>query len=151
MTLELHATPEEVMRAVEAFQEFARSQQVSEKTAFGLALALEECGSNIVNYALGHSAQQTFQVTFERVGDEIFVELRDRGPEFDPTAWTPRSSDSESEDAIGGWGIQLVRRHMDEIRYERKAGENILHLSKRLTPTGAEFQKETKQTQTEGK
>jgi anti-sigma regulatory factor (Ser/Thr protein kinase) len=146
MTLELQAMPSEVMRAVEAFQEFARTQQVPEKITFGLALALEECGSNIVNYALGHSAQQKFRVSFGRVGDEIFIELRDPGPEFDPTAWTASDSQTGDGDPIGGWGIELVRRHVDEMRYEREAGENILRLSKRLMPESAEFQKsQTKQ------
>lgn len=146
MTLDLHATPEEVMRAVEAFQEFARAQQVPEKTAFGLALALEECGSNIVNYALVSIPQQTFRVTFGRAGDEIFIELRDHGPEFDPTAWTRPGPEKEDVDAVGGWGIQLVRRYMDQIRYERNDGENILRLSKRLTPEArTEFQKSPSQ------
>ena len=36
------------MRAVEALQEFGQARQIPEKTLFGLALALEECGSNIV-------------------------------------------------------------------------------------------------------
>src|SRR5262249_27815322 len=30
----------------------------------------------------------------------------------------------------GGWGIQLVRRYMDEIRYTREANENVLRLTK---------------------
>src|SRR5215468_5427780 len=55
MTLELQPTPQEVMRAVEALQDFARTQRAPEKTVFGLALALEECGSNIVNHALRSS------------------------------------------------------------------------------------------------
>ena len=151
MTLELHATPEEVMRAVEALQEFARTQQVPEKIAFELALALEECGSNIVNHALQRDAQQTFRVTFGRAGDEIFIELRDRGPEFDPTAGRESDSRTEDEDAIGGWGIRLVRQHTNEMRYQREAGENILRLIKRLKPeAGAtEFQKsQTKQSKT---
>jgi anti-sigma regulatory factor (Ser/Thr protein kinase) len=141
VTLELHATPEEVMRAVEAFQEFVRVQQIPERTAFGLALALEECGSNVVKYALGGIAQQKFKVSFGCRHDEIFIELRDPGPEFDPTAWNGSSSGAESEEAIGGWGIQLVRRYMDEIRYERRGKENILRLSKQLKPEGGEFQK----------
>ena len=41
MTLELHATPEEVMRAVEALQEFGHERQIPDKALFGLALALE--------------------------------------------------------------------------------------------------------------
>lgn len=149
MTLELRATPEEVMRAVEALQEFARTQQLPEKIAFELALALEECGSNIVNHALRGDVQQTFQVTFGRAEDEIFIEMRDCGPEFDPTAGAEAGSEKDDEDVIGGWGIQLVRRYMDEIRYERKAGENILRLRKRLAPPGIEFQKsQTKQSKT---
>jgi hypothetical protein len=43
MNLDLHATPQEVMRAVEALQDFARVRCVPEKTIFDLALALEEC------------------------------------------------------------------------------------------------------------
>jgi anti-sigma regulatory factor (Ser/Thr protein kinase) len=132
VTLELNGTPEEVMRAVEALQEFARAQQVPEKIAFELSLALEECGSNIVNHALQRDAQQKFQATFGRAGDEIFIELRDRGPEFDPMANIKERS-PDDEDAIGGWGISLVRKYMDEIRYKREAGENVLRLGKRLT------------------
>jgi anti-sigma regulatory factor (Ser/Thr protein kinase) len=131
VTLELNGTPEEVMRAVEALQEFARTQQASEKIAFELALALEECGSNIVNHALQRDARQKFQVSFGRAGDEIFIELRDRGPEFDPMANAKQRS-PDDEDAIGGWGIQLVRKHMDEIQYKREADENVLRLVKRL-------------------
>lgn len=141
MTLELHATPQDVMHAVEAFQAFARSQQVPEKSAFGMALALEECASNIVDHGLQRVAQQTFRVIFERPGDEIFIELRDHGPEFDPTVWKASGSEKEREEAIGGWGIELVRRHVDEIRYERKEGENILRLSKRLRLDTTEFDK----------
>ncbi|HXI51701.1 MAG TPA: ATP-binding protein, partial [Candidatus Saccharimonadales bacterium] len=80
LTLELHATPEEVMRAVEALQEFARARQVAEKVIFGLALALEECGSNIVNHALQRDPAQTFQVVLRQGDDSFVIELRDRGP-----------------------------------------------------------------------
>ena len=138
MTLELHATPEEVMRAVEAWQEFARTRQVPEKIIFGLALALEECGSNIVNHALQRDARQTFRVDIGRRGGEIFIELRDRGPGFDPTAATERRPPAGDDDLPGGWGIQLARRYTDEIRYRREAGENVLCLRKRLAAAAGE-------------
>ena len=134
MTLDLHATPEEVMRAVEALQQFAQAQGVPETCVFGLALALEECGSNIVNHALQRDPQRKFQVALQREKDTFVIELRDRGPEFDPTAATRRRPQAEDDDLPGGWGIQLARRYMDEIRYRREAGENILRLTKRLMP-----------------
>jgi serine/threonine-protein kinase RsbW len=132
MTLELHATPEEVMRAVEALQQWAQARGVPEKTVFSLALALEECGSNVVNHALQRDGTRSFRVAFDRAGDALVIELRDRGPEFDPTRAAERKPQAEDDDLPGGWGIQLVRRHMDDIRYRREAGENVLRLTKRL-------------------
>lgn len=132
MTLELQATPREVMRAVEALQEFAAVNGVPEQTIFGLALALEECGSNIVNHALQRDARQRFRVAFERIGSTFVIELRDCGPEFDPTAAAERKLQAADDEPVGGWGIQLVRRHCDEIHYTRANGENVLRLTKRL-------------------
>jgi len=133
MTLELHATPEEVMRAVAALQTFAQAQGVPEKTIFGLALGLEECGSNVVNHAFKRDAARTFEVTFAHTGDEFVVELRDNGPAFDPTA-ARRKAQAADDDLPGGLGIELVRRQMDGLHYERVAGKNILRLTKRLKP-----------------
>jgi len=133
MTLELHATSQEVMRAVEAFQEFGQARQVPAKALFGLALALEECGSNIVNHALRGDPRQTFRVTFEHTGSTMVIELRDRGPEFDPTQAPLIEKKAEGDDRPpGGWGIQLARRYTDEMRHTRQGEENILRLTKRL-------------------
>jgi serine/threonine-protein kinase RsbW len=132
MTLELHATPEEVMRAVETLEQFALANGVPEKIICGLTLALEECGANIVNHALQGDAKQTFQVAIELEAGVLAIELRDRGPEFDPTAAAERKLEADDDDLPGGWGIQLVRRYTDEVRYTRISGENILRLSKRV-------------------
>ncbi|MGV3531545.1 MAG: ATP-binding protein [Chthoniobacteraceae bacterium] len=133
MMLELQAEPKEVMRAVEALQEFARAKGVGEKAIFGLALALEECGSNIVNHAMGGDAQERFQVGFEHTGDTFAIELRDRGCEFDPTSRLDLPLDTSDDALPGGWGIQLVRRYVDDIRYTRLEDQNILRLTKRLS------------------
>jgi serine/threonine-protein kinase RsbW/sigma-B regulation protein RsbU (phosphoserine phosphatase) len=132
MNLELHATPEEVMRAVETLQEFALARGVPEKLIFGLALALEECGSNIVNHALQRDARKKFQVKLEHTRDSFVIELRDHGPAFDPTTAPVRPPRADDDDLPGGWGIELVRRNTDEIRYAREGSENVLRLTRRL-------------------
>jgi anti-sigma regulatory factor (Ser/Thr protein kinase) len=135
MRLDLQATPEEVMRAVEALQEFGRANQVPGKALFGLSLALEECGSNIVNHALRRDPRQKFLVVIEHTGGAVTLELRDRGPAFDPTrVRADGPATGEDDRPPGGWGLQLVRRYMDEIRYAREADENVLRLTKRLDP-----------------
>ena len=123
------------MRSVEALQQLASQQGVPERLVFGLALALEECGSNIVNHALQRDATKGFKVEFDRKGDEFLIELRDDGPAFDPTAAPPRKPQADDDDLPGGWGIELVRRQVDEISYQRDGNENVLRLTKRLVPT----------------
>ncbi len=133
MTLDLHATPAEVMRAVDALRQFGRARQVPEKALLELALALEECGSNIVNHALRREAGQTFRVTLEHAVGAMVIELRDRGPEFDPTKAPEREvAFDDDHRPPGGWGIQLARRHTDEMGYAREDGENVLRLLKKL-------------------
>lgn len=139
MNLELHATPDEVMRGVEALQAFAATHRVPERTVFGLALALEECGSNIVNHALKRDPRRTFHVVLECTSDSFVIELRDDGPAFDPTAAEPLKRQAADDDVHGGWGIELVRRNVDDIRYRREADWNVLRLTRRLeSPSGGE-------------
>ncbi|MBM3851964.1 MAG: anti-sigma factor antagonist [Verrucomicrobia bacterium] len=120
------------MRAVEAVQDFGRARGMPAKDVFGLALALEECGTNIVNYAYQRDATQTFGVTIEEVNGGLAVELRDRGPAFDPTTAQEREPDTDNDDRPpGGWGLPLVRRFVDEVRYAREDRENVLRITKR--------------------
>jgi serine/threonine-protein kinase RsbW len=128
MTLELHATPEEVMRSVEELEKFGRENDIGEKDLFQALLALEECGSNIVDYALRRNCGLTFSVTIQLIDQNLTIEFRDRGPAFDPTNF--RKSESNDNDTVGGWGLELVRRSMDELRYRREGNENILILTK---------------------
>ncbi len=132
MILELNATPSEVMRAVEALQEFGRKRRVGEKDLFGLSLALEECGSNIVNHALRGDPLQKFQVSIQHTGGSVVIELRDRGPAFDPTQVRAAEPATDDDRPPGGWGLQLVRRYMDDISYRREFAENVLRLTRRL-------------------
>jgi serine phosphatase RsbU (regulator of sigma subunit)/anti-sigma regulatory factor (Ser/Thr protein kinase) len=131
-TLELRATPEEVMRSVEALQAFATANGVPERSVHGLALALEECGSNIVDHGLSRNPARTFRAVFERTPDSFVIELRDDGPAFDPTAHVRVGSPAVDEDMPGGWGLELVRRNVDEIRYGREGVSNVLRLTKHL-------------------
>ena len=59
--------------------------------------------------------------------------LVDTGVEFDPTK-APESDItlSAEERPIGGLGIFLIRQIINEVRYERIDGKNILTLEKKL-------------------
>ena len=59
--------------------------------------------------------------------------LTDTGKEFDPTV-VPEADItlSAEERPIGGLGIFLIRQIMNEVRYDRINGKNILTLEKKL-------------------
>jgi hypothetical protein len=77
----------------------------------------------------------TFLLTIEHTGSTISIELRDRGPEFDPTQVSaPARDENEDDRPPGGFGIHLVRRYADEVLYRREGAENVLRLTKRLDP-----------------
>jgi anti-sigma regulatory factor (Ser/Thr protein kinase) len=132
MKLELQGTPLEVMRAVEALEAYGEEKEIPPKILFGLTLALEECGSNIVNHALKRAPDQTFTVTFEHSPDQILIELRDHGVEFDPTVAPISDGIADDDEPPGGWGIFLVRKYTDEMKYTRENGDNVLRLIKHL-------------------
>jgi serine/threonine-protein kinase RsbW len=133
LKLDLQATPEEVMRAVERFLAFGREHGIEEKTLFGLALALEECAANIVHHACRDRPDESFRVSFERAAGALAIELRDHGAAFDPTGAVARDlAPGDDERPPGGWGIHLVRHYTDEIHYAREGDENVLRMIKRI-------------------
>jgi anti-sigma regulatory factor (Ser/Thr protein kinase) len=130
---EFAATPAEVMRAVEIVEELARSKGLGEKWIFGLKLAIEECASNIVNHAYQRDPERTFQMDVEESQGAFVVELCDHGPRFDPTA-KPQRPPAQDDDLPGGWGIELVRKQIDEMNYRRDGEMNRLRLTKKFDP-----------------
>lgn len=131
--LTLQAVPENVMHAVGRLQAFGREQGMDEKTLFGLAVALEEFASNIVNHAYAGQPHEQFEVAFACSSDALTIELRDRGPAFDPTsAEAPRADAGEELRGEGGWGILMARHYLDQMTYAREGDQNVLSLCKRL-------------------
>lgn len=61
------------------------------------------------------------------------AEVVDDAPAFDPLAREEPDIDAElDEREVGGLGIHLLRRMMDEVTYARVDGHNRLRFAKRL-------------------
>ena len=121
------------MAGVEALQAFCRAGGVAEETIFALMLAFEESGANVVHHAYRGDPGRTLRVAAEDRGDVIAVEVRDDGPPFDPLAARPAGPPPDPDDPpVGGLGIELIRRSVDELRYAREGAENVLRFAKRV-------------------
>jgi sigma-B regulation protein RsbU (phosphoserine phosphatase) len=64
----------------------------------------------------------------------VEITIKDYGPPFDPLQRKePNYSEKIEEREVGGLGIHLIRQNMDEVRYKRESGANILILIKKWT------------------
>ena len=64
----------------------------------------------------------------------ITIEFRDRGYPFDPLAKRdPDVTLSAEKRQVGGLGIFMVKKTMDEVSDRRENGENILTIRKKLS------------------
>lgn len=110
---------------------------VAEKTAalnlpsrkqMHLELAVEEIVVNICNYAYAEEPGE-FHLAISTSDDLLEISFSDNGPAFDPLkTCEPDTNASLSERTVGGLGIFLVRKVMDDISYERKEHQNILRV-----------------------
>ena len=63
----------------------------------------------------------------------VAITLRDWGTPYDPLAKAdPNVSLPADDRQIGGLGIFMVKKSMDEINYEYKNGQNILTIKKHI-------------------
>ena len=101
--------------------------ECAEKTKSAMMVAIDEIASNIVRYS--GAPDFTVQVVVEE--SSVSVVFSDAGKKFDPLAKEdPNVSLSADERAIGGLGLFMVKRMMDEVKYDYVDGRNVLTITK---------------------
>ena len=132
---------ESVLRVAAKAENLARVRQFVVQAAAGLGaprravedleLAVDEAVSNIIMHGYGEGGGEV-EVTVWREAGTLAVRLRDSAPLFDPTgAPEPDLSLPLEERPLGGLGIFLVRRLMDQVEYRpAPRGGNELILMK---------------------
>lgn len=102
---------------------------VSNKLIFKVNMAIDEIYSNIARYSGATEARVGCNVAENKVS----LRFVDNGSPYDPTVKEdPDTTLSADEREIGGLGIYMVKKIMDDISYEYKDGRNILILEKNI-------------------
>ena len=107
---------------------------VSEEEKIVLDIAVEEIYVNIALYAYQPGrGPVTLRWTLEEDPLRIQIDFMDRGTPYDPLSRKdPDITLSAEERQIGGLGIYMVRKSMDEVSYEHRDGQNCFTMKKRL-------------------
>ena len=102
------------------------------KTQMQVDVAVEEIFVNIAHYAYAPgSGQATIRVETSLEPKSVTVTFTDRGIPYDPLSKPdPDVTLSAEERQIGGLGIYMVKKTMDEMEYEYRDGQNVLRLKK---------------------
>ena len=104
------------------------------KIQMQIDIAVEEIFVNIAHYAYNPEVG-TATVRIEVMGEPPAVDITfiDKGIPYDPLAKAdPDVTLSAEERQIGGLGIFMVKKSMDDVKYEYLDGHNILTLKKGL-------------------
>ena len=110
------------------------------KPQMQIDIAVEEMFVNVARYAYSscenigpEDRQVRVSLLFEEGPGMFQVELMDKGTAFDPTAKPdPDITLPPQEREIGGLGIYMAKKNMDEMSYEYRDGKNILTMKKKL-------------------
>jgi len=121
---------------LETVRQFLKSSlaelDLSEENGFKIELALVEIVVNVIRYAYpGGGGEITIEIRKDH--RRVHIEIRDSGVPFDPCqAPKPDINEVITAGRKGGLGIYLTREIMDECRYRREGGQNILTLVKKI-------------------
>lgn len=100
-----------------------------------MMLVCEEVFVNICHYGFP-DGQPRLPVDIEAAVDEragcLHLVFSDQGIAYDPLSHNAKKVDPADEQRKGGLGILLMRKYMDDLRYTRADGRNILRMTKRF-------------------
>lgn len=101
----------------------------------GIVLAIDEACANLILHGYGNDRSKAIDITLDVSPSGIRIDILDSATSFDP-AVAPRPDIGRyvADKRRGGWGIALISRVMDDIRYTPISGtepKNRLTLIKR--------------------
>ncbi len=104
------------------------------KVQMQIDIAIDELFGNIAHYAYNTEVgNATVRVEISEAPLAVIITFIDNGVPYDPLGKDdPDITLSAEEREIGGLGIYMVKKSMDEITYEYKDGQNILKIKKNI-------------------
>lgn len=132
--LTIPATVENIETVTAFVNEHLEALDCPTKAQMQINIAIDELFGNIAYYAYTPKVgEATVRVEVQADPLSVIITFIDGGVPYDPlTAAEPDITLSAQERAIGGLGIFMVKKSMDEVSYEYRNGQNILTIKKKL-------------------
>ncbi|MCF6269905.1 MAG: ATP-binding protein [Melioribacteraceae bacterium] len=118
-----------------SFIEFhGREFKLNKREIAHISLSVDEACTNIIEHAYKNSKNGKIKIKIDKNNNKIFVKLTDNGSKFDPSIIPePNIAENQKLKKGGGLGMFLMKKIMDEVKYNAKGKSNELILIKYLT------------------
>ena len=128
------ATIENTAAAVAFVEEALEEAGCPMKAQMQINVAMDEMFVNIARYAYAPGeGDATVRFELDEATRTAMITLIDSGVPFNPLAAAEPDTTSAAEDRpIGGLGIFLVRKTMDDVQYEYRDGHNVFSMKKKI-------------------
>jgi len=126
----LDATLENVATAIDFVSDKTKSLPFAHKEQYHIEMAVDEIISNVARYAY-EKRTGTVDIMVHTDNKGLTITVSDSGIPYNPLEKDdPDVTLSADERGIGGYGIFLVKKMMDEVAYRFEDGKNILTMRK---------------------
>ncbi|WP_042256512.1 ATP-binding protein [Butyrivibrio proteoclasticus] len=131
--LTVEATKENLIAVNEFVETNLEKIDCPMKAMMQINVAVEEIYINIASYAYGDASGQAEILLDTDTPGQVSIVFMDSGTPYDPLAKEdPDITLSAEERGIGGLGIFMVKKSMDDVKYRYEDGKNILTLIKKI-------------------
>ena len=133
------ATVDNLSKVLEFVDDELSANDCPPKVMMQIDVAVEEMYVNVANYAYkpGTGSAEIEMDFSSEDGGSVTITIIDSGEQFDPLKKPdPDVTLSADEREIGGLGIFMVKKSMDDVRYEYRNGQNRFTMFKRFAVAG---------------
>ena len=110
----------------------ALSEYLNQKLLLKIDLVVEEIFANIANYAY-NNGDGDVEIEVKNIDNKVVILFEDSGVPFNPLEVPEVDVALPTEEReIGGLGIYMVRKIMDNVEYMYKENKNILVIEKNI-------------------
>ena len=132
-SFELKSDLSELETLCQHLNKFGQAAGLSEACITDVNICLDELFTNIVSYGFENDLEHFVRIALDLDGQVLTVSIEDEGIPFNPLDKEDPEVPADLKDVrIGGLGIHIIRKLMDDICYQRMHGKNKLTMKKSI-------------------
>ncbi len=129
--LTIRARFEHLQKVRQVVEQAAAAAGLTPRDSYGCQLAVSEALENIIRHGYGGETDLPIEIDVLAKAGTLTIEVEDRAPPFNPAASPPECELDAENPPVGGLGLMIIHRAMDEVEYQRREDANWLCMRKR--------------------